>query len=154
MNPIARNAKDFWTGLIYVAVGGAAIYLSRDYGMGSAVKMGPAYFPTILSVILIVIGAISIVRSFLKDGAPFGAFAGRGLIYVVVAMLIFGFVVRDAGLAVALPLLILISAYASIEFRWRASIALAVGVTVFCILVFQVGLGVPLPIIGPWFGGS
>ena len=64
MNPVARNAKDFWTGLVYVLIGSAAFYLSRDYGMGTAVKMGPAYFPTVLSGLLILIGSISIIRSF------------------------------------------------------------------------------------------
>ncbi len=153
MNPIAKNAKDFWTGAIYVAIGGAAIYFSRDYGMGSAVKMGPAYFPTLLAGILILIGVISIIRSFLKAGTPVGAFAMRGLLLVVAATLLFGLLVRGAGLAIALPLMILVSAFASVKFRWPAALALAVGVTVFCILVFQVGLGVPLPILGSWFGG-
>jgi len=151
LNPIAKNAKDFWTGAIYVAIGGAAIFLARDYGMGSAVKMGPAYFPTLLAGILIVIGVISIVRSFLKPGTPVGAFAMRGLLLVIASTLLFGLIVRGAGMAVALPLMILISAFASAKFNWRAALLLAVGITVFCILIFQVGLGVPLPILGSWF---
>lgn len=153
MNPIARNAKDFWTGIIYVVIGGTAIMLSRDYGMGTAVKMGPAYFPTILSGLLIVIGAISIIRSFLMQGTPIGTVAWKGLFLIIASTLLFGLIVRGAGLAIALPLLILISAFASTRFRWQYALALAVGVTVFCILVFQVGLGVPLPIFGSWFGG-
>lgn len=152
MNPIARNAKDFWTGVIYVAVGATAIFLSRDYGMGTAVKMGPAYFPTILSGLLILIGSISVLRSFLRPGTPISSFALKGLVLVTVATLLFGFVVRGAGLAIALPLLIVISAFASSRFSWKYSLTLAVGVTVFCILIFQVALGVPLPILGSWFG--
>jgi putative tricarboxylic transport membrane protein len=152
LNPIARNAKDFWTGVIYIAIGAAALFLSRDYGMGTAVKMGPAYFPTILSSLLILIGAISMVRSFLKPGTPISSFAMKGLVLVTFATLLFGFIVRGAGMAIALPLLIIISAYASTRFSWKYSLALAVGVTVFCILIFQVGLGVPLPILGSWFG--
>jgi hypothetical protein len=56
-------------------------------------------------------------------------------------------------LAIALPALVVISAYASVHFRWGASLALAAGLTVFCILVFLKGLGVPLPVLGWWFGG-
>ena len=153
MNPIARNAKDFWTGVIFLVIGGAAIVLSRDYGMGTAVKMGPAYFPTILSSLLIVIGAISVIRSFLKPGTPIGTVAWKGLFLIIASTLLFGGIVRGAGLAIALPLLIVISAFASTRFRWQYALALAVGVTVFCILIFQVGLGVPLPILGSWFGG-
>ncbi|MEI7430793.1 MAG: tripartite tricarboxylate transporter TctB family protein [Betaproteobacteria bacterium] len=149
---MARNAKDFWTGIIYVFVGVSAIFLSRDYGMGTAVKMGPAYFPTLLSSVLIAIGAISLVRSFIKPGTPIGAFATKGLALVVASTLLFGLIVRGAGMAIALPLMIVISAYASTRFNWRYAVPLAVGVTVFCILIFTVGLGIQLPILGSWFG--
>jgi len=30
---------------------------------------------------------------------------------------------------------------------------MAVGLTVFCVLVFLKGLGIPLPVLGPWLGG-
>ena len=152
MSPIERNAKDFWTGVIYIAIGGTAIIIGRDYGMGTAVKMGPAYFPVILSGILILIGAISVLRSFFKPGTPVGTVAWKGLFLVIASTLLVGFVVRGAGMAIALPLMVLLSAYASVRFRWKYALALAAGVTVFCILIFQVGLGVPLPILGSWFG--
>lgn len=71
---------------------------------------------------------------------------------IIGATVLFGFIVRGAGMAIALPLLVIISAYASNRFSWKYALALAAGVTVFCILVFQVGLGVPLPILGSWFG--
>jgi hypothetical protein len=148
-----RNAKDFWTGLIYVFFGATATLVARDYGMGTAVKMGPAYFPTILGGLLVGIGVISVIRSFIMSGAPIGRFAFKGLILVSVSALVFGFLVRRAGLAVALPLLVIISAYASTRFRWRPTLLIAAGLTVFCALVFLKGLGIPLPIIGPWFGG-
>ena len=152
MSQFIRNVKDFWTGVIYIAFGFAAIIISRDYGMGAAVKMGPAYFPTILSVLLILIGVISLVRSFIKQGSPVGAFAFKGLILVIASIVLFGFIVRGAGLIIALPVLVIVSSYASSRFRWQYSLVLAVGLTVFCILIFQKGLGVPLPILGSWFG--
>ena len=152
MSPIERNAKDFWTGVIYIAIGGAAIIIGRDYGMGTAMKMGPAYFPVILSSLLILIGALSVIRSFFKPGTPVGTVAWKGLALVISSTVLFGFVVRGAGMIIALPLIVILSAYASTRFRWKYALALAAGVTVFCILVFQVGLGVPLPILGSWFG--
>jgi len=119
--------------------------------MGTARKMGPAYFPAILSGLLIVIGTISLVRSFIKLGSHFGSFAFKGLLMVVAATVVFGLTVRGAGLIIALPLLVVISAYASGKFSWRYSLALAAGLTAFCILIFVKGLGIPLPILGPWF---
>jgi hypothetical protein len=152
LSPIERNAKDFWTGVIYIVVGCAAIFIGRDYGLGTAMKMGPAYFPVILSGLLILIGAISVLRSFFRPGTPIGSVAWKGLLLVTVSTVLFGLLVRGAGMALALPLMIVLSALASNKFRWKYALALAVGVTVFCVLVFQVGLGVPLPILGSWFG--
>jgi hypothetical protein len=153
MSQLIRNKKDFWIGIVYLAFGSAAVMISRDYGMGTALKMGPAYFPTILGGLLILIGIISLVRSFIKQGSPFGVFALKGLILIIASIILFGFVVRWVGLVIALPILVIISSYASIQFRWKYSLALAAGLTIFCILVFLKGLGVPLPILGSWFGG-
>jgi hypothetical protein len=150
---MTRNPKDFWTGLIYICFGSSAILIAREYGMGTAVKMGPAYFPTILGGLLVGIGAISVIRSFVVPGAPIGRVAFKGLILVSVSVLLFGLVVRGAGLAVAIPLLVIISASASSRFRWRPTLIMAAGLTIFCVLVFIKGLGIPLPIVGPWLGG-
>lgn len=148
-----RSVKDFWTGLIYVFFGSSAVIIARDYGMGTALKMGPAYFPTVLGGLLVLIGIISLVRSFVRAGSPIGSFTVKGLLLVVASTVVFGLIVRGAGLVVALPVLVIVSAYASDEFRWGPSLALAAGLTVFCILVFLKGLGIPLPMVGPWFGG-
>lgn len=153
MISLIRGRKDFWTGLIYVFFGLSALLVARDYGMGTGGKMGPAYFPTILGGLLSAIGVIAVIRSFIVPGTPIGAFAFKGLALVSVSVLMFGLLVRGAGLAVALPLLVIISARASARFRWRPTLLLAAGLTIFCILVFLKGLGIPLPVIGPWFGG-
>ena len=152
MTSLIRNVKDFWTGIIYIVFGSAVIFIARDYGMGSGTRMGPAYFPTILSLLLILIGIISMIRSFIQPGTPIGAFTFRGLFLVVGSTLLFGLIVRGAGLIIALPLLVIISSYASRQFRWWYALALAAGLTFFCILIFLKGLGVPLPILGSWFG--
>ncbi len=148
-----RSSKDFWTGLIYIFFGVSAIIIARDYGMGTGGRMGPAYFPTVLGGLLAVIGAIAMIRSFLVPGTPIGAFAFKGLVLVCIPVLLLGIIVRGAGLAVALPLLVVISAYASVHFRWLATLVIAAGLTIFCVLVFLKGLGIPLPVVGPWFGG-
>ena len=153
MSQLIRNEKDFWIGVVYAAFGSAAIIISRNYGMGTALKMGPSYFPTILGSLLIVIGVISLIRSFIKPGRPFGAFAFKGLLLITSSIILFGFIIRGAGLVIALPVLVIISSCASIRFHWKYSLVLAAGLTIFCILVFLKGLGVPLPILGSWFGG-
>jgi hypothetical protein len=148
-----RSTKDFWTGVIYIAFGAAAILIAREYGMGTALKMGPAYFPSVLGALLVLIGAIAVIRAFLVEGTPIGALAVKPLAIILGSIVLFGFIVRGVGLLVALPLLVILSAYASIHFRWLPTLVLAAGLTVFCIMIFVQGLGVPLPIIGPWLGG-
>ena len=148
-----RSTKDFWTGLLYIFFGSIAVIVARDYGMGTGVKMGPAYFPTILGGLLAGVGLVSVVRSFITPGTPIGAFAFKGLILVTVSVVLFGFIVRGVGLVVALPLLVVMSASASKRFRWRTALIMAAVLTIFCILVFVEGLGIPLPIVGPWLGG-
>lgn len=148
-----RSSKDFWTGLIYVFFGSSALIIARQYDYGTATKMGPSYFPSILGGLLILIGFISLIRSFTKEGSPIKGITIKGLGLVVLSTVLFGLLVRGAGLVVALPVLILVSASASKDFRWIPSLLMALGLTVFCILVFLKGLGIPLPIIGSWFGG-
>lgn len=150
---LIRNPKDFWPGLIYLSVGLAVVILASDFGMGSATRMGPGYFPTALGAALALIGVVSLVRSFLRPGERVGAVAVKGLLLILAATLLTGFLIRGAGIVVALPLLVLISAYASAKFRVVPALALAVGLTAFCALVFIKGLGIPLPIVGPWLGG-
>ncbi|MBI2313666.1 MAG: tripartite tricarboxylate transporter TctB family protein [Betaproteobacteria bacterium] len=153
MSSFIRHPKDFWAGVIYAALGIAAVILGRDYPMGSAFKMGPAYFPTVLGGLLALVGVIAVVRSFVKPGEAITPFAWKEVILVLAATVVFGVLLRGAGLVVALIVLVLASAYASVKFRWVPSIALAIGMTVFSILVFVKGLGVPLQILGSWFGG-
>lgn len=148
-----RSSKDFWSGLIYIFFGASAVLIAREYGMGTALRMGAAYFPTLLGGLLVAIGVISVVRSFLLHGSPISAFGLKGLALVIVSVVLFGATVRGAGLVIALPLLVMISALGSTRFRWVPSLALAAGLTLFCVFVFLRGLGIPLPLTGPWLGG-
>ena len=60
------NGKDFWAGFMFIAFGAAFMIISRNYPMGSALRMGPAYFPTVLGGLMAILGAIVFVRSFVS----------------------------------------------------------------------------------------
>lgn len=149
-----RSPKDFWAGLLYGGVGAAAVIIARDYSWGRGGRMGPAYFPTVLGALLLLIGIVSLVRSFAVRGEPIGPIAWKGAALVTASTVLFGFLLRPAGLLPALVALILGSAAASTKFRfdWRA-LVLMLGLIAFCALVFVKGLGLPVPLLGPWFGG-
>ena len=153
MPSFIRHPKDFWTGVIFLFFGLSAVVIAFDYEMGSAGRMGPAYFPTVLGALLAIIGAIAVVRSFLTDGEAIGRFYIKELVLILSAVLLFGFLMRGAGLVPAALVLILLSAFASPKFKLSEALMLAVGLAIFAVVVFVKLLGLPMPIFGPWFGG-
>jgi hypothetical protein len=120
--------------------------------MGTAGRMGPAYFPTVLGALLAIVGFIGVVRSFLRRGEAVGKFHVKNLLLVLVAVLLFGFMMRGAGLVPAALVLIVMSAYASPKFTWGATLLLAAGLALFAVVLFVKLLGLPIAIFGPWFG--
>jgi hypothetical protein len=147
-----HNPKEFWSGVMFLFFGLAAVLIGQDYEMGSAGRMGPGYFPSVLGGILSVIGLISVVRSFFSKGEGLGRFAFKQAFLVLFGVFLFGMIVRGAGIIIAILLMVFVSSYASAKFRWTSAILLAIGSAVFCVLVFVVGLGLPMPILGTWFG--
>lgn len=152
MPSFIRDPKDFWSGIIFVIFGLAAVIIARDYSMGTAGRMGPAYFPTILGGLLTLIGSAGVVRSMFKSGDGLGRFAVREIALVLISTVLFGVLIRGAGLAVAIVVLVMISGYASVKFKVAHFVALAIGLAVFSVLVFTIGLGLPMPIVGFWLG--
>ena len=157
MASIVRHPKNFWIGIIFLFFGLAAIYLIGDNEMGSAGRMGPAYFPTVLGGLLALVGLGGIIRSFIGQRSEahdaIGTFHIRDIVIVLGAVVLFGLLMRGAGLAVAAFVLVLLSSYASKQFKLRDALLLAVGLAIFSVLLFVKLLGLPMPIIGPWLGG-
>lgn len=153
MATFIRNPKDFYTGLLYVAIGAAGLFIAKDYGMGAASKMGAGYFPMVLCGLLTLFGVLALLRSFIRPGEALGEFAWKPCLHICGGVLLFGVLLRPAGLVVALLALVLLSASGSAKFKfsWRAVLALF-GLIVFCSLVFVKGLKVPMQLFGTWFG--
>lgn len=137
---------------MFLLFGLAAVIIGQEYPMGTAGKMGPAYFPIILASLLILVGGIGIVRSFLVDGVKIEKFYLKELAIVLSAVLLFGVLVRGAGLVPSVIVLIMLSAYASPQFKLGQNLLLAIGLAGFSALVFVKLLGLPMPILGPWLG--
>ena len=152
MGSIIKHPKDFYAGLMYAVIGLGAIFIARDYNMGSSVRMGPGYFPTVLGGLLALVGFVSIARSFLHPGESIKPFFWKGILLVLGSVVLFGLLVRGAGLVPAMVIMVLVSAPASDQFRWRTAVPLAIAASVFSALVFVKGLGLPFPSFGSWFG--
>jgi hypothetical protein len=147
-----RHPKDFWTGLIFLFFGLGAVLVGQDYPMGRAGRMGPAYFPTVLGSLLALIGLIAVVRSLVRPGEAVGKFYVKEVALILAAIVLFGFLMRGAGLVPAALVLVLLSAYASPRFRWGEALLLAAGLALFAVVVFVKLLGLPMPVFGPWLG--
>jgi hypothetical protein len=146
-----RAPKDFWAGTIYFATGVAGFLIGQEYSFGSGARMGPGYFPSVVSCLLMFFGVIAILRSFMTGGDVISAFAWRAVMLVIGSVLAFAFLINTAGLVAAITVLVLMSAAASEKFRfeWKATVGL-VGLIAFCSLVFVKALGLQILLVGPW----
>jgi putative tricarboxylic transport membrane protein len=106
-----------------------------------------------LGLLLTLIGIAVVLRALVNPGPAVGriSFGKPGL--VLGATVLFGLLLRSLGLAIALIMLVVLSAYASERFRWPVAFALAVGLAIASSIIFVRLLGLPIPILGIWFGG-
>ncbi len=147
------ESKDLWSGVIFIVVGIIFVGFSRNYQMGTAMRMGPAYFPTVLGGLLAFIGLTLMVRALLQPGLSVGRLAYSKILLVTASNVLFALLLRRLGLIAALVLLVVMSAYASRRFRWPVALSLAVGLAVGSSIIFVWMLHLPIPIIGTWLGG-
>ena len=138
--------KDFWAGLSLIVIGGVAFTMALGYPMGTSLRMGAGYFPTVLSGVLIAFGVCLLLRALASTERIAGAWSPRALIALPVALALFGFLLDRAGFVPAMFVLIFGSAVAGREFKLLEVVALAVGLTAMCVAVFIWGLGLPYPL--------
>ncbi|MGA8052835.1 MAG: tripartite tricarboxylate transporter TctB family protein [Burkholderiales bacterium] len=141
-----KNAKDFWAGAMFVAFGLGFAIVARNYPMGSGVRMGPAYFPTVLGLLLAVLGLAILVHSFASAHTRVPPFKFRPLILVLIAIGLFGLLLKPLGLVLATFILVIVGALGGHEFRWRDVLILAAILAAFGVLVFNYGLSLPFNI--------
>src|SRR5215204_4327520 len=131
-----RSPKDFWSGLIFIAIGMAFMALASQYRMGDLHRMGPGLFPTIVGGLLTALGALIAASSLVFEGPPVAAFAARPLAFGLLSIVLFALTLQFLGLVIAVAVLVLVGAYASREARPLQSIALAGLMVVFSVGVF------------------
>lgn len=144
-----KSQRDFWSGLLFIVVGAAFAWGATEYSFGSSAKPGPGYFPFGLGVLLSVLGALVLFGALTieaRDGDPVGPFAWRPLLVVVGSIVMFGALLPRLGLAVALPVLIIVAALASDEFRWKDALISSVVLTLLSWVIFVWGLKLSLPV--------
>ena len=139
----AFKRQDTWAGLVFLAIGIAALSIGREYDPGTATSMGPGYFPNLLSYLLCGLGAVIAIRGLIAEGDMVSGLAARPFL-VLTAVALFALLVTSAGMVVAILALIVVGAAAGHEFRFPEVAALAVGLAFFSIVIFQWALGLHL----------
>lgn len=141
-----RAPRDFWAGLMFIAFGVGFGWVAQSYQMGTSVRMGPAYFPTVLGGILAVIGVGILIESFFAKGEPVPKFYFRPLILIVLAVVLFGILLKPLGLVLSTAVLVGLGAFGGFEFKWKEVSILYVVLAIFSVWVFVKGLGLPIPV--------
>jgi putative tricarboxylic transport membrane protein len=142
-----RNPRDFYAGVIFLSFGLCAVLVGRDYPMGSALRMGAGYFPFVLGMLLLVLGAVICGKSLLIPGENLETIGLRPLLLVLAGIAAFAASVDSLGLITATILLTVIGAAASPESRWREVAVLTVALLALSLGAFVYGLGLPFKLL-------
>ncbi len=141
-----KAPKDFWAGLMFIVFGLGFAIGAQNYQLGTAVRMGPAYFPTMLGGLLVVLGLVIFLRSFVIEGAKVPPFFFKPVILIVIGTVLFGALLKPLGVVIATGALTVVGALGGVDFRWKEVAILFVVLAVFAVWVFVKGLGLPIPV--------
>jgi Tripartite tricarboxylate transporter TctB family len=144
------NHRDLLLGAIFALIGAGFVIASRGLELGTAQRMGPGFFPLLLASVLVLLGVAIAAQLFFTVEQPLGQVPWRGLVLILAAPVLFGITVRGLGLVGAVALAVATSTFASRRAGLMLGGFLTLGLTIFCVLVFSYGLGLPIPLRGPW----
>lgn len=146
--PRIRSPRDFVAGLMFIAIAGL---LASQYGqleLGTARRMGPGYFPLLLSGLLGLLGLLVALNGLRFDGERLRSPDWKALALVTIAIATFGATVQPLGFVPAVAICAALCAAANRPFKPVATGIFVVGFTAFCVAVFVWGLGLPVTLFG------
>lgn len=152
MKSIRIDATNGLCGALFIVFGLFFAYQSWMLDLGTALRMGPGFFPLLLAAVLILIGSIVLIQATRVESEPLGPLAWRGMLLILPAPIVFGLTVRGMGFVPAIFITALIASFASIRMKPLTALILSAGVTLFSYLVFSKGLSLPYRAFGPWLG--
>jgi hypothetical protein len=144
--PRVKDPKDFWSGVLFIAFGCAAVWFGRSYAIGSLSRMGPGFFPMMMSIALIGAGAFILARSLVVSGEPIERIAFLPQLLILAAIVVFGLLIERVGLAVSVIAVAVISGIAAQGLRWFELTALALAMSALSVALFVYLLGQPIAV--------
>lgn len=148
------NHKDFWAGILFLVFGAFFAGEGATYTFGSAARMGPGYFPTLLGAMLMLLGLLVAVGGMRTGATPetVDRFFWPTLALILGPIVLFGLLLETLGLVLSLLMLVGISSYASHEFSWRGACYNAAFLIGLCLLVFIYALGLQFQLLPSFVG--
>jgi len=143
--PYSRAPRDLGSAFVIILIGAAGIYFGADLTMGTAGRMGPGYFPRLLSWCIVGMGAIIGFLALGSEGPPIEKPHIRPIFFVLASLVAFGYLLDYIGLAVTAVVSVMIAAFARKEVKLLESLIFAVLISLACVLIFVYALGQPLP---------
>ena len=161
---LLKSQKDFFSGLLFIVVGGSFAYGASTYQVGTGARMGPGYFPLLLGIILALMGVVVAVRAFMTGtpgGDRIGAIAWRPLFLVLSANVAFGALmigvpaigIPQFGLVVAIFALVTIASFAAEKFIVKEVLVLSAVLSVGSYAAFVKLLGLQFPVWPSFIAG-
>jgi hypothetical protein len=141
-----RNPRDFWSGVMFAAFGGAGVWLARAFPYGTAARMGPAYFPTVVGGLLAAFGLFIALRGLAVGGERVGRFHFRTLFLILASLALFGFALERIGLFGAVFVLVVLASLGGSEFRLRETVLISAGLAIGTVLLFVYALKLQIPV--------
>ncbi len=149
---LIRSQQDFLAAVFLLLTSGIAFWQAMALPIGSLNAIGPGMMPAALALLLAVLSVVLLIDSFKEDGPEVSAPSLRGIVFILGAFIAFGLAVRPLGLVIAGPLAVVMSGLATSETRFGETLLFGIGMTAFCIGLFKVALGLPIP-LAPWLLG-
>ena len=147
--------KDVLAGLLFIGVAVFGLWLSRDYPIGTALRMGTGYVPRLLCWLLFGLGVVVLVQG-LREAQDSRALSSadvsalRPLVFVTASLVIFGLSIERLGLVISILLLIGVGAVAARGLRPFETLAAALVLILLSWGIFILGLGLTIPVWPEW----
>ncbi len=141
-----KSPKDFWAGLMFIGFGLFFLAVAGNYQMGSAVRMGPAYFPKVLGGMMAVLGAIVFFQSLVFQGPKVPKISFKPIFFISLSLILFGYLLKPLGFILSVAILGFVSAFGGHEFKLKEVGILTVLLIIFSVLVFVKALTLPFPL--------
>lgn len=142
-----RNPQDFGAAIVFIAIGAAGIYFAGDLAFGTSSRMGPGYFPILLSAMILLIGIVLVFKALTVDGPAIERVPFRPIAIIVVCIVGFGYLIERLGVAITAAALVLVAGYARRGVSLKELVLLALAMSAFVVGVFVYALGQPLPVL-------